>query len=198
MTDVVLASTSKTRAKLLRNAGLNFIQRAPSLDETAIKQSLSAENIKARDVADILADMKARKVSNEFMQSLIIGCDQILVFDNQIHSKKLTQKDLYELLTLLSGKTHKLLSAAVIYKGAQAIWRHVGEAEVTMRDLSPKYIWNYVNTEWDTIQGSVGGYKIEKTGVQLLRRIKGDYHSILGIPLLPILSFLDDNGILDR
>ena len=96
MTDVVLASTSKIRAKLLRNAGLDFIQRAPSLDETAIKQSLSAENIKPRDVADILADMKARKVSNEFMQSVIIGCDQILVFNNQIHSKKLTQKDLYE------------------------------------------------------------------------------------------------------
>lgn len=190
----ILASASEIRATLLRNAGLNVEVSPARIDEDAIKLALQAEDAPPRDIADTLAEMKARKVSFGRPDALVLGCDQVLQIDKECLSKPTSQEDAVAQLRRLRGKTHKLLSAAVLYNAGEPQWRFVGEVRLTMHTLSDGFIEDYVARNWDSIRYSVGGYKLEEEGARLFSRVNGDYFTVLGLPLLDLLSYLSLRG----
>lgn len=194
---IILASGSEIRATLLRNAGLEFDTVKAAIDEASIRATLASEGADPRDVADCLADAKARKVARKHPLALVIGSDQILAHGDRIFAKPETPDQAIAQLTALSGNKHSLLSAVVVYAGATPVWRHVAQVRLTMRDLSPRYIDEYVARNWTSIRHSVGGYKIEEEGVRLFSRIEGDYFAILGLPLIELLSYLTMRGTVD-
>ena len=191
---IILASASEIRATMLRNAGLNFNVRPGRVDEEAIRNSLEAEGASARDLADTLAEMKARKVSERDMDALVIGADQVLECEGRIFAKPQTQDDAREHLKFLRGKTHRLLSAAVVCEGGTPIWRQVGTVRLTMHEVSDAMVADYVSRNWESIRYAVGCYKIEEEGVRLFARIEGDFFHILGLPLIELLTWLRIRG----
>ncbi|GHG83007.1 Maf family protein [Pseudodonghicola xiamenensis] len=191
---LVLASGSEIRAQLLRNAGLEVAVVPPRVDEDAVKQALLAEAAPPRDVADALAEMKARKISEKMPGALVLGCDQVLEFDGQLVSKPETPEQALAQLRAMRGKRHKLLSAAVLCRDGKPDWRHVGQVRLTMRDSSDAYLQDYVARNWDSIRHAVGGYKLEEEGVRLFTVIDGDYFTVLGMPLLELLNYLTLRG----
>lgn len=193
---IILASKSESRARLLRNAGVTCTTTPSRIDEDLVKMSLEAEDASPRDIADILAEMKARKIAEKTQGGLVIGCDQVLSFKGNILSKPDTPQQARDQLTALRGETHQLLSAAVIYEDLKPVWRHVGVARLTMRDFSDAYRDDYVDRNWDSIRWSVGGYKIEEEGIRLFRMVQGDTFTIQGLPLLELLSYLTLRGTL--
>ncbi|KIC49788.1 Maf family nucleotide pyrophosphatase [Tateyamaria sp. ANG-S1] len=196
-TPIILASGSTIRAQLLRNAGVSFEVKAPRVDEDAIKQSLLAEAAPPRDIADALAEMKARKIADKVPDAMVIGCDQVLAFDGGILSKPRDQSDAAEQLRAMRGERHMLLSAAVIYHEGKPIWRHVGQVRLRMRNVSDTYLNDYITRNWDDIRHSVGAYQLEAEGVRLFHSIEGDYFNVLGMPLLELLAFLTLRGVID-
>lgn len=194
---IVLASGSQIRATLLRNAGLEIEAIAPRVDEDAVKTALIAEGAPPRDIADALAELKARKLSEKHPGALVIGCDQVLDFDGALLSKPETPETALDQLRQMRGKRHKLLSAAVICQDGQPEWRHVGQVRLAMRDASDAYLQDYVSRNWDSIRHSVGAYKLEEEGVRLFTTIDGDYFTVLGMPLLELLNFLMLRGAID-
>ena len=193
---IILASGSAIRAQMLRNAGVAFDVVLPRVDEDAIRASLGAERASPRDIADALAEAKARRVANRHPAALVIGCDQVLDCNGQIFSKPTSPDDAISQLQTLRGTTHTLLSAVVVYSAAEPVWRHVGQVRLTMRTLSDPYVHDYVARNWDSIQHAVGCYKIEEEGARLFTRIDGDYFTILGLPLTDLLSYLILRGTL--
>lgn len=197
MTDqIILASGSEIRAQLLQNAGVEFTTVVARIDEEMIRQSLTAEEASPRDIADTLAEMKAQKVASKHPEALVIGCDQILSFENACLAKTKSPEEAIAQLKEMRGKRHQLLSAAVIYGEGKPLWRHVGVVRLHMRDVSDAYIAAYVARNWESIQHSVGAYKLEEEGVRLFTRIEGDYFNVLGLPLLDLLSYLTLRGTL--
>jgi len=195
---LILASASETRQALLRQAGIAHEAIAARVDEDAVKQSLLAEGASPRDVADALAELKARKISDKHPGAMVIGCDQVLNFNGSILSKPTSKKDAIDQLTAMQGKSHELLSAVVICEGSRPVWREVAKVTLVMRPLSGDYIQAYVDRNWDSIQHSVGGYKLEEEGVRLFTHIKGDYFTVLGLPMLSLISYLNTRGILTQ
>ena len=191
---LVLASGSATRAGMLRAAGLCFEVVVPRVDEDVLKEGLLAEERTARDIADALAEMKAARVSTKRPGALVLGSDQTLSCEERLYSKPASPEEAREQISLLMDRTHKLHSAAVIVQDGQPLWRHVSEARLTMGKLSEAWLDGYVLRNWDGIRHSVGGYRIEEEGVRLFSRIEGDHFTILGLPLLPLLSFLSTRG----
>jgi len=191
---LVLASGSQIRAALLRNAGLRFEVKPSRIDEAAIRAALEVEQATPRDVADTLAEYKAMRGSHSDRDALVLGCDQVAAIDGTILAKPDTPETARVQIKALSGKTHQLMSAAVVYRGGEPKWRHVGVVRMTMRTISDSYIEAYVARNWDSIRQSVGGYKLEEEGVRLFSRIEGDYFHVLGLPLTELLSFLIDTG----
>ncbi|SLN33453.1 Maf family protein [Pseudooctadecabacter jejudonensis] len=194
--DLILASASESRARLLRSAGVRVGITPPRIDEDSVKDALQAEDAPPRDIADTLAEMKARKVAEKGGGGLVLGCDQVLSFKGQVLSKPEDVADAMSQLRLLRGETHQLLSAAVIYEDMKPVWRHVGVARLTMSDFSDAYLEDYVERNWDSIRWSVGGYKIEEEGIRLFRMVQGDTFTIQGLPLLELLSYLTLRGTL--
>lgn len=194
--NIILASGSEIRKTLLQNAGVEVTTTVARIDEETIKDAMMAEGAHPRDVADALAEGKARKVSLKNPDALVIGCDQVLDISGKILSKPSSPDEAIEQLRELRGKQHALLSASVIYEGGEPKWRHVGVARLTMRDFSDDYLQDYVSRTWNSIQHSVGGYKLEEEGVRLFSRIDGDYFTILGMTLIELLSYLTIRGIL--
>ena len=192
-----LASGSETRARLLQNAGLNITVSPPRIDEESIRDSLISEGAAPRDIADFLAEAKAKKMSRSAEKALVLGCDQVLALKGRIFSKPGSAEDACEQLHVLSGQTHSLLSAAVIYENQKPVWRHVGQVRLTMRSLSPKFISNYVERNWDSIRHSVGCYKIEEEGIRLFTDVSGNYFHVLGLPLLELINYLVLRGDLE-
>lgn len=191
---LILASGSVIRAELLRNAGLSPDVRPARIDEVAIRASLEEEGATPRDVADTLAEMKARKASEKSPDALVLGCDQILHCDGRIFSKPGNPEEAREHLRALRARTHHLLSAAVACQDGKPLWRHVGQVRLTMRDFTDAYLDDYVARNWDSIRETVGCYKLEEEGVRLFSRIEGDYFSVLGLPLIELLTWLGIRG----
>jgi len=194
---IILASTSEIRGQLLRNAGVEFETDSPRIDEEAIKAALVAEGSSPRDIADALAQGKAMKVSRKQPEAVVIGCDQVLDFEGELWSKPGSQDEARDQLARLRGKRHALLSAAVVCHEGRAIWRHVGQVRLNMRDFSDGYLDSYLQRNWESIRHSVGGYKLEEEGVRLFSRVEGDYFNVLGLPLLDLLSYLSASGDLE-
>lgn len=193
---IILASGSEIRATLLRNAGVPFQVSVPRIDEDALKSALLAEGATPRDVADTLAEMKAQKVATRNPGALVIGCDQVLEVGGTLLSKPESPAEAMVQLSSLQGKTHRLLSAVVIYQDGSPLWRHVGTVRLTMHDRSQAWLSDYVDRNWHSIQSAVGAYKLEEEGVRLFSRIEGDYFTVLGLPLLELLSYLSLRGTL--
>ncbi len=175
---------------MLKNAGVDFAVETARVDENSIKEAMVAENAPARDIADALAEMKARAVSYMQPDAFVLGADQILVKDGKIFSKSTTREEAKSVLGTLSGGTHQLISAAVVCQNGQAIWRSVDTVKLDVRPLSEEYIDTYLDTLGDDAFWSVGCYQLEGIGAQLFNRVEGDYFSVLGLPLLPVLDFL--------
>jgi septum formation protein len=195
---MILASTSPIRLQMLRAAGLDPTPVAPRVDESSIRDALTAEGANPRDIADTLAEMKARKVAEKHPDAMVLGCDQVLALDRETFAKPETPDDARAHLRQLRGKTHKLLSALVIYENAEPAWRYLGEARLTMHDFSDAYLNDYIDRNWDSIRYSVGCYKVEEEGVRLFSAITGDHFTILGLPLLPLLAYLGNRGMIAR
>ena len=195
-TGIILASKSQIRSELLLKAGLKFTAIDANIDEKEVKSSYINKGYSARDLADILAAMKAKKLSCKHLDKLVIGCDQIMECNGQILSKANNPTDLANQLKFLRSKSHTLYSACVVYFANKAEWRFIGSATITMRNLSDGYISKYVDDNWDEVKHCVGGYKIENSGISFLSKINGDYFSILGLPIIQLLDYLVNRGVL--
>jgi septum formation protein len=194
---LLLASSSEIRLQLLRAAGLSVTAQPARIDEEAIRASLTEEAATPRDVADALAEMKARKLADKNPEALVLGCDQILAFKQQIFAKPESREEARQHLQTLRGQTHKLLSALVLYDQGKPVWRHIAEARLTMNPVSDAYLDGYLERNWPAVSSCVGAYMLEAEGVRLFSTIEGDYFTILGLPLLPLLSYLGLRGFIE-
>ena len=181
---------------MLQNSGVRFESVPVRIDEDAIRQSLDADGATPRDIADTLAEYKARKGSEKAPDALVLGSDQILALKGEVFGKPRNRTEAALHLEKLSGQTHHLYSAAVIYEDAKPVWRTVGTARLSMHSLTQTEIEAYLDRAWPGVEGCVGAYQAEGLGGQLFSRIDGDWFSVLGLPLLQVLSYLRMRGML--
>jgi septum formation protein len=191
----ILASKSKARAAVLRGAGLTFEQVGSGVDEDALKDALRAEGASVAKQADLLAETKALKVSVS-RPGIVLGCDQMLDLDGEGLDKVATRAEAAATLRRLRGKTHVLQGAIVACIEGAPVWRHLAQPKLRMRNFSDAFIEDYLDRIGDAAFESVGCYQLEGLGSQLFDRIDGDYFSILGMPLLPLMGWLRDRGAL--
>ncbi|WP_144865940.1 Maf-like protein [Mesorhizobium sp. J18] len=196
-TDIILASSSPFRRKLLENAGLEFRTVSPEIDERAVQATLEGSDITPDDVALILGEAKARDVSERNPEAWVIGSDQTLSLGDRIFHKPADMEEARRHLLALSGKTHQLNSAVIIARKGEAVWRHVGIAHLTMRNLDPGFIGRHLAAVGEKALSSVGAYQVEGQGIQLFEKIDGDYFTIVGLPMLPLLAALREMGAID-
>jgi septum formation protein len=191
---LILASASVARRRLLEAAGLGFEVAPASVDEEAAKAAYRAQGMNPRAQAGALAELKALSVSSH-RQGWVLGADQMLALDGTPLDKP---KDLGEAraqLQMLRGRTHELLTAAVVCKGQTIAWRCLEAPRLTMRDFSDAFLDEYLSRAGEAALKSVGGYQLEGLGAQLFERVEGDYFCVLGLPLLPLLGFLRAQGV---
>ena len=193
---LVLASASSARNRVLREAGLVFRRETANVDEDRIKSAPGAESTATRTLAGALAAAKAGEVSGRFPGSLVIGADQILEIHGARLDKPRDMAEAAEHLKTLRGRTHCLISAVCVVKDHTCLWRHDETARLSMRAFSDDFIDFYLREAGAAVLESVGAYRLEGLGAQLFDTIDGDYFTILGLPLLPLLAFLRQSGIL--
>ncbi|MFH5923402.1 Maf family nucleotide pyrophosphatase [Roseomonas xinghualingensis] len=193
---IVLASASAARKAVLEAAGLRFEAIAAAVDEGAIKESARAEGYSAADAAMMLAEAKARRIAARRPEALVIGCDQMLVLGDRWFDKPESVEAARGHLEALRGQTHQLVTAVLCWRGGQRIWQHVATPRLTMRPVSDAFIDAYLALEGETVTSSVGAYRLEGAGIHLFDRVEGEYAAILGLPLLPLLGFLRQHGVL--
>ncbi|HEX8046726.1 Maf-like protein [Rhizobium sp.] len=196
-TPLILASSSPFRRMLMENAGLHFQAVAADIDERAIEAPLERDGAGPDAVALVLAKAKAKEVSDRFPGSLVIGSDQTMSLSSQVFHKPKTMAEAEGHLQNLSGKTHRLNSGIALALNGDIIWEHVSHAELTMRDLSVDFIHRHLIRVGDKALSSVGAYQLEGEGIQLFSKIDGDYFTILGLPMLPLLQKLRELGAID-
>lgn len=196
---LVLASGSRTRREMMKSAGLFFSVVPADVDEVAMREALAAEHgddvVPAEDVAEILACAKAEAVSAAHPEALVIGADQVLDCEGEIFAKPAGPQSARQQLLRLRGRAHKLHSAVAIARGGEMVWAHVDTAELVMRDFTPRFLEDYLALAGDEVAGSVGAYRIEGPGLQLFERVDGDFFTILGMPMLPLLAKLRSLGV---
>lgn len=190
-----LASTSATRKKMMTDAGLAFEAVAAPIDEEAIRVAGTQEGLSAVDIAILLAEMKAARLAMQKPDALVIGCDQILLCEDEIFAKPETMAAAHSQLQRLAGKDHSLVTAAVIFDKGQRIWHHCAMPKLHIRALSQTEITAYLTALGEAALASPGSYQIEGLGAQILQKIDGDPYAILGMPLLEILQFLREYGL---
>ena len=194
MTCLVLASASTSRARVLSGAGVAFAVQPAHIDEDAVK----ASGADGQAVAARLAEQKALRVSASRPGDLVLGADQVLVCEGAVLSKAETLADAAAQLKFLRGKPHTLISALALAQSGAVVWRHAEEARLRMRDFSDAFLDSYLKAEAEEALGSVGCYRLEGPGAQLFDSVEGDYFSILGLPLLPLLEVLREEGVIPR
>lgn len=190
---LILASNSKTRQNMLQRAGVSYCAEPSRVDEDTAKQSAFAENMPPDEIAVMLADLKARQVALRFPEVMVLGCDQTLSCAGRLFDKPKDSDHVRAHLVALSGKTHQLHSAAVIYFKGQRIWHSLTHAKLEMRSLSSEFITWYKNEMGDKALQSVGAYQIESLGAQLFTKVEGDIFTIMGLPLLELCAFLREH-----
>lgn len=193
---LVLASRSAARRALLEAAGLAFEARAAAVDEAAIKQSAQAEGIPPADAAVLLAEAKAQRIATRDPEALVIGADQLLVCEGRWYDKPEDQAAARGHLLSLRGKRHELVTAVVCWRRGQRVWQHVAVPRLTMRDFSDDFLDAYLAEEGGHVTESVGAYRLEGPGIHLFSRVEGEHAAVLGLPLLPLLGFLRQHGVL--
>ena len=182
---------------MLTAAGVAFEAVAPLVDEAAAKASLAG--LSPRDLADALAELKAVKVSRARADALVLGSDSLVALaDGTLLDKPASRDEARDHLQRMSGTVHRLWSAAVIAENGRAVWRHVEAAAIHVRPLSYTFIEAYLDAEWPAVAGCVGCYRVEGPGVQLFDKVEGSHFTVLGLPLLPVLGYLRERGILAR
>ncbi|MDZ4373088.1 MAG: Maf family protein [Phenylobacterium sp.] len=192
---LILASKSAARRAVLDGAGIVYEAASPGVDEDEVKIAMLAEGAGPAAIAEVLAERKAVAISRT-RPGYVIGADQTLDLDGQLHDKAEDLSSARDRLALLRGRTHKLHSAVVVARDGAPVWRALETASLTMRDFSDAFLDDYLRTEGSQALGSVGCYRLEGPGAQLFERIEGDYFSILGLPLLGLLAFLRGEGVL--
>ena len=194
---LILASRSRARLMLLANAGLEVVAEPAEFDERAARAPLHEEGLGADDIAAVLAEAKAGTVSETRPGALVIGADQTLSCDGERFDKPRSMEEAREQLLRLRGRTHMLHSAVACVRDGETLFRHLDEARLTMRDVTPAFVGRYLARIGNKAFESVGAYQVEGPGIQLFARIEGDFFTILGLPLLPLLAFLRAQGILE-
>ena len=193
---LILASASAARLALLRGAGLAVEAQPAHIDEAEIKAAARADRASPEDAALLLAELKAARIARRAPDALVIAADQLLVCGEEWLDKPPTRDAARAQLLALRGRTHELVTAALCRRGDTRIWHHVARPRLTMRSFSDEFLNAYLAAEGDALTASVGAYRLEGMGVQLFDRIEGDYFSILGLPLLPLVGFLRQHGAL--
>lgn len=196
---IILASGSRTRHELLKAAAVAFTVIPAEIDEDAVRMGLVAEaggedGPDAADVAEILAHTKGHTVSAANPDSLVIAADQTLACNGDLFTKPADEDAARDALMKLRGRTHQLHSAVVIARGGDVIWSYVDTAHLTMRRFSAGFLEEYMLRTGRDVCTSVGAYRLEGMGIQLFEKIDGDYFTILGLPLLPLLNELRAQG----
>lgn len=189
---IILASASRSRREMLTAAGVAFEIEPADLDERAIREALTADGaeIDPLDVAEVLARAKAEAVSRRHPEALVIGSDQVLAFGNEIFEKPPDVAHARDMLRRLRGATHQLHSVVALASDGEADWTWSDTAHLTMRAFSTEFLESYLVEAGPGILESVGAYRLEEIGVQLFEAIEGDYFTILGMPLVPLLGEL--------
>lgn len=195
---IILASASKSRASLMRAAGISFDVIPPHADEDSVKNSLKAEGASAAQCAELLAELKAVQISQRHHDALVIGADQMLDCGGIWFDKPKDMEDARNHMLLLRGKTHVLPTAVCVALNGARIWHHVAQPRLTVRDFSDAFIDSYLAVAGTAVLSSVGAYQLEGPGAQLFSRIDGDFFTILGLPLLELLGFLREHGAVPR
>jgi septum formation protein len=190
MSGLILASSSPTRRRVLQAAGLEFSVAAPGVDEEEVKRSLRAQGATGMQIAETLAELKAQRISARHDGALVIGADQVLECNKVLFDKPADLAHARGQLQALRGKSHDLLCAICVAQNGARIWHHNGRVTLRMRPFSDAFLDEYLRRAGEDLLGSVGAYRLEGLGAQLFSRIDGDWFSILGVPLLPLLDFL--------
>jgi septum formation protein len=192
---LLLASRSAARRRMLENAGIPFETVPATLDEEEAKAGLAAAGFEPRDMAEMLAEMKAKSVVVD--DALVLGADQVLELDDgTMLCKPGSRAEAQAQLRRLSGATHQLHSAAVIVEGGARGWGATESVTMHVRPLGEAFLAAYLDAEYEAIRASVGGYRIEGPGAQLFEAVEGSHFAILGLPLLPLLAYLRERGLL--
>ncbi len=196
-TTLILASQSPFRRMLMENAGLTFEARPAEIDERAAEAAIAALKPSPVEIAAELAIAKALDVSGRAPGAFVIGSDQTLSLDGRVFHKPRDLAEAKGHLTAMSGRTHALNCGVALVRDGETLWRHVSIARLTMRPLSSDFIDRHLARVGEKVLASVGAYQLEGEGVQLFDAIDGDYFTILGLPLLPLLSKLREFGVVD-
>ena len=197
-TEIILASKSTARQQILENAAVPFRWIDANIDETDIKEKSLDLGKRPETIAHELAKAKAQLISNRYLNALVIGCDQLLCLNSKIYDKPTCLIDAATHLKSFRNYTHKLIASVVIMKAGELIWSYTDEANMHVHELSDEFIETYLKIEGEKVLTSVGAYRLEGMGTQIFERIDGDYFTILGLPLLPLLEELRNQGILNR
>ncbi|WP_395458880.1 Maf family protein [Azospirillum melinis] len=192
---LVLASGSRTRAAMLEQAGVPAILDKPLVDEDEVKAAGRAEGVPADAVAEALAELKAQRITRRHPGALVVGADQMLDCEGRWFDKPADRATARAQLLDLRGKTHQLVSCAVVVRDGERMWHKTDSARLTMRNFSEAFLDDYLDRVGDDVLHSVGAYQLEGLGAQLFHRVEGDFFTILGLPLLPLLGFLRVHGV---
>ena len=194
---IILASQSAGRRRMLENAGVPFRAEPADIDEEAVRRTLASRSASIEEVASTLARKKAEAVSALQPGSLVLGADQMLECEGRRFDKPADIAEARRHLQFLQGRTHSLVTAAVLASDGERLWSHTEVCRLTMRSLSCECLEAYLDEVGERVLESVGCYQIEGRGVRLFERIEGDWHAIIGLPLVAVLNELGARGVLE-